>query len=123
VWVADDYLWIKNSDPHGLACMMTLDQVRENINGEPTKYPEAQFVIAIKKSVADIASDYELEGLIKHEAAHWHLGHAGKQSTPELEKEVAEVLGETEIANNLFAMRYLVIHNKEIKKASWESIW
>lgn len=107
VWIIDDHFWMALSNPEALASMLTKKMAKEIGNGL-VKYTDSHFVICIKKSVADFGTDEDIQGIIKHESAHFFLGHAGRQSTPQLEKEVDKQIGpEVEWANHYFALRYL----------------
>ena len=94
-----------------LARLLTAEALDELDLRKSIKNKKVQAVAVIRKSVADMASDYELECLMLHEAAHMAMGHTGQNWERE-EKAVREELGEAEVANDLFGIRYLAVHSK-----------
>jgi hypothetical protein len=112
-WVVDDYFFMIHHKPEAFGTMFTKEILKELGILNAVKYPKSDFVAVIKKSVFEIATDYDFEHLIRHESAHYFLGHR-KGSTKQTEKEVDELVGlESAEASHLFGIRYMMLKLKD----------
>jgi hypothetical protein len=112
-WVVDDYCFMIHNNPEALGTMFTKEIIKELELLDAVKYPKSNFIALFKKSVFEIATDYDFEHLVKHESAHYLLGHR-KESTKQTEKEVDKLVGpESAEACHLFGLRYMMIRLKE----------